>query len=248
MRRRFSILAATTLIAGFCIPNLCAQQFPASDTTIIFTPSDPRLVRPHAYNPQTDAWGIDLNLSNNGFGLGFFYRHEYGDELSGMVNFTISDVKDNSEVEQYDWYGNSIVPGKLNRLLLMPLFVSVQYRLFKDDITDNFRPFITGGLGPAVILVAPYATYTPAVDIFGNTYAQQNQIDFFTSLKYAQLRYTAGGFIGAGIYFGSQQGTMTGISIRYLYVPYSHGIEVMQGGYMTSFGGLFLTLTFGGYL
>jgi hypothetical protein len=247
MRRGFSILLGTMLIAGFCIPNLHAQQFPATDTTIIFTPSDPQLVRPHAYNPQTDAWGIDLDLSNNGFGLGFFYRHEYDDELSGMINFTISDVKDNNEVEQYDWYGNSVVPGKLNRLLMMPIFASVQYRLFKDDIADNFRPYITGGLGPTMIVVAPYATYTPAVDLSGNPFMQQNQIDFFTSLKSAQVRYTFGGFVGAGLYFGSQQGTMTGISIRYLYIPYSPGIEVMQGGFMDSFGGLFLTLTFGGY-
>ncbi len=236
-------------MGSMCVSSLDAQQFPASDSTIIFTPSNPQLIRPHAYNPQTDAWGVDLDLSNNGFGLGFFYRHEYDDELSGMINFTISDVKDNNEVEQYDYlYGSTVVPGKLNRLLLMPLFASVQYRLFKDDIDDNFRPYITGGLGPTMIVVAPYATYTPSVDISGNAYMQQNQIDFFTSLKYAQLRYTFGGFIGAGLYFGSQQGTMTGISVRYLYIPYSPGIEVMQGGSMNSFGGLFLTLTFGGYL
>ena len=236
------------MFAGsLCSSTSHAQQLPASDSTIIFTPSNPQLVRPHAYNPQTDAWGIDLDLSNNGFGMGFFFRHEYEGGLSGMLNFTISDVKDNNEVEQYDWYGNSTVPGKLNRLLLMPLFASVQYRLFKDDIDDNFRPYITGGLGPTIIVVSPYATYTPAVDIYGNAYMQQNQIDFFTSMKSAQLRYTFGGFIGAGIYFGSLQGTMTGISVRYLYIPYSPGIEVMQGGYMNSFGGLFLTLTFGGY-
>jgi hypothetical protein len=233
------------LASSICISTLEAQQLPANDSTIIFTPSDPQLVRPHAYRPETDAFGIDLDLSNNGFGLGFFYRHEYNDELSGMLNFTISDVKDNAEVEQYDyWSGSTVVPGKLNRLMLMPLFASVQYRLFKDDIADNFRPYITGGLGPAMIVVAPYATYTD--DGYGGI--QQNQIDFFTSLKYAQLRYTFGGFVGAGLYFGSQQGTMTGISLRYLYIPYSPGIEVMQGGFMNSFGGLFLTITFGGYL
>ncbi|HVN48710.1 MAG TPA: hypothetical protein VMU30_07805 [Bacteroidota bacterium] len=228
--------------------SVLAQQFPASDSTMVFTPSDPQLVRPHAYSPEKHVWGIDFDLSNNGFGMGFFFRHEYDEEFSGMINFTISDVKDNNEVEQYDWYGNSVVPGKLNRLLLMPLFASMQYRLFKDDIADNFRPYIAGGLGPTMILVAPYATYTPVVDISGNPYMQQNQIDFFTSMKYAQLRYTFGGFIGAGLFFGSPQGSMTGLSFRYLYVPYAHGIEVMQGGSMNTFGGLFLTITFAGFL
>jgi len=38
-----------------------------------------------------------------------------------MLNFRISDVKDEAEFEQYDYYGNSYIPGKKNRLLLMPL-------------------------------------------------------------------------------------------------------------------------------
>ena len=104
------------------------------DTTIIFTPSNPHLIQPQSYRPMTKAWGLDLLMSNNGFGLGLFYRSELSDDLSLMLNFAISDVKDEAEFEQYDYYGNSFVPGKKNRLLMMPLTVGIQYRLFKDAI------------------------------------------------------------------------------------------------------------------
>jgi hypothetical protein len=216
-----------------------AQKKMATDTNMIFTPSNPNLIRPQNYRPYTHAWGMDLLLSNNGFGLGFFYRNETTDELSWMVNFAISDVKDDAEVDQYDYYGQSFVPGKKNRLLLFPLTASIHYRLFKDDIVDNFRPFITAGLGPTMVLVSPYLT--DQLDMYG----QPVKMDFFTSLKYAKPRYTVGGFIGVGVNFGMEKGTITGLSIKYFLAPFPDGIEVMQGGYIKNFGGLFINLTFG---
>jgi hypothetical protein len=137
---------------------------------------------------------------------------------------------------------------------MMPLFASVQQRLFKDDIADNFRPYITGGIGPVMILVSPYARYHEVVGSDGSTAVEQDQVEYFTSLKYAQVRYTFGGYIGAGVYFGSQGGPLSGISFRYIYIPYPPGIDVMESGYgytykpMKTFGGFFITLTFGTFL
>jgi outer membrane protein W len=163
-----------------------------------------------------------------------------------MWDFAISDVKDETEFEQYDYYGNSFIPGKKNRLLMMPLMVSVQYRLFKDDIVDNFRPFINAGLGPTMVYVSPYANPTDYYYSDGTyAYTDPGKIDFFTSLKYGKMRYTLGGYIGAGAYFGMEKGTLTGLSIKYFLARFPDGIEVMEGGYMKNFGGLFITLTFG---
>jgi hypothetical protein len=195
---------------------------------------------------MTKAWGLDLLMSNNGFGLGFFYRTELSDELSLMFNFAVSDVKDDAEFEQYDYYGNSFIPGKKNRLLMIPVTASIQYRLFKDDIVDNFRPFINAGLGPTMIYVAPYAH--PVNYYFSDgtpAFTDPGKIDFFTSLKYGKMRYTVGGYIGVGAYFGMEKGTLTGLSVKYFIAPFRDGIEVMDGGYIKNFGGLFITLTFG---
>lgn len=230
------------LLAVLTCLNAPAQDFQVSDTTIIFKPSSPDLVRAQSYKPLLHAWGLDLLTSNNGFGLGTFYRYEMTDEFSLVVSFIISDVKDETEFERYDYYtGQNFVPGKKNRLLLMPLLASVQYRLLKDDIVDNFRPFLTAGLGPTMVFVAPY-TYGPEQrDVWGNLV----KMDFFTSLKYGKLRYTLGGFVGAGLNFGMEKGTMTGLSVKYFFAPFPDGIEVMEGGYIKNFGGLFLTLSFG---
>jgi outer membrane protein W len=232
-------------LAFFLSIDAFAQSPAIPDTTIIFTPSNPNLIQPQSYRPMVKALGLDLLMSNNGFGLGMFYRYELTDEFSLMLNFAISDVKDETEFEQYDYYGNSFVPGKKNRLLLIPLMASVQYRLFKDDIVDNFRPFINAGLGPTMVFVAPYAHPTTYYYSDGSYYTDPGKIDFFTSLKYGKMRYSLGGYIGAGAYFGMEKGTLTGLSVKYFLAPFPDGIEVMEGGYIRNFGGLFITLTFG---
>ncbi|MEO8167998.1 MAG: hypothetical protein ABI623_07115, partial [bacterium] len=57
--------------------------------------------------PQPDfrnAWGMDVLISNDGFGLGTFYRREFSEDLSGFALFSISESKDEREFEQYDYY------------------------------------------------------------------------------------------------------------------------------------------------
>lgn len=247
MKHRIAIfrVAISLLFLLVALSSTEAQGIPTPDTTIIFTPSNPNLVRAETYRPYTHTWGVDILTSNNGFGIGTFYRYEIDDEFSFIANFAISDVKDEAEFEQYDYYtGQNFVPGKKNRLLLLPLHACVQYRLFKDDIVDNFRPFVMAGLGPTMVFVAPYASYSTYS--LGNTiFTETEKIDFFTSLKYGKMKYTVGGFIGAGVNFGMEKGTLTSISVKYLIAPYAEGIEVMQGGFIKNFGGLFISLSFG---
>ena len=225
-------------IFSFCA-IIFAQSPAIPDTTIIFTPSNPNLIQPQNYRPMSKALGLDVLMSNNGFGLGMFYRYEIDDEYSFTTTLAISDVSDDSEIEQYDFWGNSFIPGKQNRLLLIPVMASVQYRLFKDDIVDNFRPFITAGLGPTMVFVSPYLT--GAYDILGEPIKR----DFFTSLKFGKMHYTVGGFIGAGLNFGIDRGTLTALSVKYFIAPFPNGIQDMTNVYIKNFGGLFLTLTFG---
>ncbi|HTP13420.1 MAG TPA: hypothetical protein VMM37_07305 [Bacteroidota bacterium] len=235
------------ILAGVVLTSLSpAQTKTGRDSTIVFQPIDQNLVAQSGYTPLLNAWGFDLLISNNGFGAGVFLRHEYTDEIAGFINFAISDVKDENEVEYYNWWtGQSTVPNKVNRLLYMPLVAGIQYRLFKDDIVDNFRPYVTAGVGPTMVFVAPYAT-PQVVDLGGgSSTVQYNQIDFFSSLKYGRFKYTVGGYIGAGAYFGLDKGTLSGINVRYYFSPFPAGIEVMTNSAMKTFGGFYITLNFG---
>ncbi len=236
--------ALLIIILGIGIAK--AQDFPRRDSTLVFTPSNPNLIQKATYEPFRNAWGVDIMLSNNGFGAGAFLRHEFTDELSGFAQLAISDVKDDGEVEYFNQYtGQSYTPGKINRLLLIPVTLGVQYRLFKDDIVDNFRPYLSAGLGPSAIFVAPYSNPVRITDPEFGTFTYYEQIDFFKSLKKGQMKYTLGVYIGAGAYFGLEKGSLTGISFRYYYVPYRPGIESLEGVRINRFGGFFITLNFG---
>ena len=202
------------------------------DSNIVFESPNKNLITPQQTAYLADAGGIDILLSNSGFGLGGFYRHQYTDELFGTLSIGFSEVNDPNEVQEVDIYGQTYVPGKINRFLLIPLLAGVQYRLFADDILDNFRPYVNAAVGPSMVFATPYSR------------------EFFNSIRYGQAHYTAGGFVGFGAYFGSDRGTLTGINIRYYYEYFPQGIDSMQNPdgtieKMKDFGGFFITLNFG---
>jgi hypothetical protein len=185
------------------------------------------LIAQEQYTPK-NSWGGDIMLSMNGVGLGTFFRHEYTEDLSGFASFSISGSGDDNEIEYVDYYtGQTYTPGKVNRFLILPLLVGVQQRLFRDDIMDNFRPFVSAAMGPTMIYVFPYNR------------------EYFTALKYGRARYTIGGYIGAGAYFGSQSSSLMGLNLRYYFIPYGGGIQSMTNTKKTQFGGFFLSLSFG---
>ena len=226
-------------------PPIVAQH-PAADTTIVFEPSMPDLIRENPYQSPPDAWGFDIMISNNGFGAGGFFRHEFSGELSGMLTLAMSDVKDDAEVEYFDYFGNSFIPGKKNRMIMIPLMAAVQLRLFKEDIMDNFRPYLSAGVGPTMMFVAPYS-FTHVIDDSLGRSEIPEEVEFFESLKYGQAKYTIGGYLSAGAYFGAPYGTLMGLSIRYYFVPFPGGIEVMDGVRVKNFGGFYITLNIGSF-
>jgi hypothetical protein len=213
-----------------------ARTNSAADSTMVFTSprEEPATVDGSLVGAKY-AWGVDVMLSANGFGLGGFYRHEYTRDLFGTITFAISDSKDDNEVEYIDWYGQSYVPNKVNRFLMMPLYFGAQYRLFADDITDTFRPYVNAGAGPTLILSSPY------------------EREFFNSLHYAQSHYTAGGYVGFGANFGAVKGNLMGVNFRYYYIPVSGGIASMLNSTVnppqmikkSDFGGFFITINIG---
>ncbi|MBU1299017.1 MAG: hypothetical protein KKG06_08190 [Bacteroidetes bacterium] len=196
------------------------------DTAVVFQPVDPLITKSNS--EIKNSWGLDLIISTNGFGLGAFYGYEFSDELTGKINFSISEGKDEGEMEVYNPYtGVSVTPDKVNRFIVLPLLFVAEYRLFKDEILDNFRPYVTAAAGPTMIYSTPY------------------EREFFNSLKYGQAHYTAGGYIGIGAFFGSERSNVLGMNIRYYVIPYPKGIESMYKTTKKEFGGISLSISFG---
>jgi hypothetical protein len=153
-------------------------------------------------------------------------------------------------VEQFDpIYQISYVPGKINRFLVMPLLFGVQYRLFREDIVDNFRPYVNASVGPTMVFASPFTDviYHPTGEM------ELRQVEFFKSLGRGRAHYTAGGFIGFGANFGLEKSTVFGVNFRY-YFTYLFGdglpslYETSTGkviGTKKDFGGFFITVNVG---
>jgi hypothetical protein len=193
-----------------------------------------------------NTWGLNLMISNDGFGFGGFYRRDFSPTVAGFVELSVGESKDDQEVDQYNPYtGASFAPGKLNRFMLVPLMFGAQYRLFEDEIVDNFRPYICGAVGPTMVYVMPYSNYTTGV---------AEPIDFFRAIGMGRPHYTVGMYLGAGANFGTERANMFGVNFRY-YVTYplsGEGIPSMIDLYngsvisrKSSFGGFMITLNFG---
>jgi hypothetical protein len=174
------------------------------------------------------AWGFDIYASTNGFGMGAFYRYQYTPDFYGFIDFGVSEAKDDNEMEQYNYYtGQMYTPYKLNRIIMIPVTVGLQYRLFRDDIVETFKPYAVIGLGPTFLFTTPY------------------EREFFNSLGWAQAHYTIGGYIGMGANFGFDKKNLMGVNVRYYLIPYPDGLASLENKPKTMFGGLYITLSFG---
>lgn len=202
-----------------------------------------------AIEPYRNVWGLDVLISNDGFGLGTFYRRLLTPDLSGFVSFSISESKDEREVEQFDpYYQISYVPGKLNRFLVLPLLAGIQYRLFREDIVETFRPYVNAGAGPAMIYQMPFVQFTQ-----GPAGLQPEQVDFFKSIGRGHPYYTVSAFVGVGANFGAEGSNVFGVNFRYYFTNlYSGGLPSLYNlntygvaGTKSDFGGFFITLNVG---
>jgi hypothetical protein len=172
--------------------------------------------------------GLDIMFGEGGFGLGAFYRKNLTDELTAFVDLSVSEAKDENEFEYVDYWGNVYVYGKKNRILLLPVNFGAQYRLFSQSLGENLRPYIGGGIGPAVVITTPY------------------EKEFFSAFGKAQAKYTLGGYIGAGANFGIDMKSSVGVNIRYYIIHlFGDGVESLAGRPRNDVGGFYITLNLG---
>lgn len=176
----------------------------------------------------TNAWGMDIMFGEGGFGLGAFYRRKIATDLTFFTDFSISEGKDEKEVEYIDYWGRTYVPGKKNRIFLLPANFGLQYRLFSEDIFDNLRPYLNFAVGPSMVVTTPY------------------EREFFNAFGKARAHFTAGGYVGFGANFGLDKVSLVGINIRYYVIHFfNDGIEGLEGRNIKNLGGFYLTINLG---
>ena len=176
----------------------------------------------------SNAWGFDLLIGESGFGLGGFFRKELSTKFTVFADVSISEAKDEREIEYVDIYGQTFTVGKQNRVFQIPFVLGAQFRLFENELTDNLRPYINLGIGPTIALTTPY-----------------NQ-EFFKAFSYAKPYYAVGGYVGLGANFGVDTKNLIGINMRYYYMQFlDEGVEILKDRYKDYLGGFYITINFG---
>jgi len=177
---------------------------------------------------STNNWSINLMFSDNGFGLGGTKYFRVTKNTSMFAGIFFSGAKDSREFEQSDILGNSITPFKENRLFLIPVInVGLQYRMFRDEVTDNMRPYFNFGIAPTAIVYTPY------------------EKSFFSSFKYARAKYTVGGFAGLGVDYLTSKTTALSFNIRYYYISlFGDGIKSISINEKKQFGGIYFVFSY----
>ena len=201
-----------------------------ADTLFIFAPARPLIDSSGIRTDLPSALGGSVLFSSSGYGIGLFYERKLTPTLSGFFDVVISGLRRGDELEVYNnnpesvHYQSFFVPGKVNRLWQAPAMLGVKKELFENLFFDNFRPFVSAGLGVSTVIATPYDQ------------------TFFRAFGSASWRFAPGGFVGLGAEVtGMDPGV--GFAIRYYLLPLSPGVESMEGEPITDLGGLFLTLT-----
>jgi len=176
----------------------------------------------------SNAWGFDLLIGESGFGLGGFFRKELSTKFTVFADVSISEAKDEREIEYVDIYGQTFTVGKQNRVFQIPFALGAQFRLFENELTDNLRPYINLGIGPTIALTTPYDQ------------------EFFKAFSYAKPYYAVGGYVGLGANFGVDTKNLIGINMRYYYTQFlDEGVEILKDRYKDYLGGFYITINFG---
>src|SRR4030095_5888536 len=172
-------------------------------------------------------WSMNLMFSDNGFGIGGQKHFQLSKDLSAFTGIFFAGAKDGREFEQSDIFGNSITPFKENRLFMPVINLGLQYRMFRDEVSDNMRPFVNFGISPAAIVYTPY-----------------NKA-FFESFKYARSKFTVGAFAGVGVDYLTNKTTSLSFNARYYYLGlFGEGIKSISLNEKTQFGGVYFVFSY----
>lgn len=168
-----------------------------------------------------NQFSLGVIYSDKGYGITGGYHKPISKNSDLFFNFSITGISDTREFEYYDYYGNSYIQDKVNRVFMVPVNIGLQHYLFKDDIENDFKPMINLGITPALVVTNPYDK------------------SYFKAFGYSKAAFAMGGFAGVGMEFQQSKNLALSLNFRYYYIPVVSG-EVMsiKDNLMKDMGGM----------
>lgn len=197
-----------TLLFLFSFLQVIAQQVNPSDSIPTRSKSS-RQIKTLEMKDISQGGAFRIFITSYGFGFGGFYRLQFDETLAYQLELELSPGKDDREFEEFDYYGFSYTRNKINSLLLIPLTNAITYRLFKEDIVENFRPYLSAGVGP----------------LFGYSYPYKG--DSFSGLGDGIWKVGFTGFVGFGADFGMNFTSLQGVSFKYTFNYLPGGVPLL---------------------
>lgn len=177
-------------------------------------------------NPYGSGLGLTIELTNSGFGLGGYYKQAVSPAFSLLGELNINAGKDESEATFSNAFGQRIIEGKANYLLMMPVHIGLQQRLFSESIEANFRPFLQLSAGPTLGYEYPY--FEDQNDNGEYDLGDEPRYDALGGLFKGDFRFGVGALITLGAHFGWSQRTTRGVRIGYRLNYFPKGIQLLE--------------------
>lgn len=196
-------------------------------------------------NPYGSGIGLNIALTNSGFGLGGYLMRSISTTGSFLIDFMFTTLKDDREQRFFGFFGESVIPNKQNYVHVLPIHFGVQRRMFREQIEDNFRPFIHLSGGPTFGWVSPYYI---DVNFNGRRDNFEPPMDIFSAFPKGEFEMGFGGTIAIGAHFGQSKRTTQGIRFGFNFNVFPQGIYVLEPAVKdatTWFGTPTISLTFG---
>jgi hypothetical protein len=189
--------------------------------------------------PGGAEFGFALTLTNSGFGVGGYLRDSLNTRWALLVEASVGPGKDEREVAFLNRFGQKSVPGKANYLLVIPAHVGVQRRIFREQIDDNFRPFLQASAGPTVAWEYPYFSdcngnglFEARVDCNNDGIQEATEGDkrlgAYRAFPDGRPLIGFGGGIAVGSYFGHGHRGARGFRIGYSFNYYLAGTSLLE--------------------
>lgn len=147
-------------------------------------------------------WSFNLQVSSDGFLLGGAYNRKVASYTHLAVSADMFWVKGKNEI--VDYWGRTL---NAENILIIPVVLTVKRRLFPEDMTNTFRPFISAGAGGV------YGYY-----ISGDLKKSQLPSDHDRS------QYTLTALAGIGADFGKPGKTGYGMDIRFQFLRFPNSL------------------------
>ena len=179
-------------------------------------------------NPYGNGIGLNIALTNSGFGIGAYYQRALTNTSSLIAEFSLGSLKDEQEQRFFGYFGESIIPNKQNYLLALPILVGVQKRLFQESIQDNFRPYVQVSLGPTLGWISPYYEDLNNNNVRDSQPQFERSYDILRAFPKGSAKLALGGTIAIGANFGISRKVTQGLRFGYTFNYFFNEIQLME--------------------